>query len=140
MDSISAGQPINLDILCVKPSASIHESSYVSVVYKAFYSVGKEAFICERNRPWPESDHLTPPDEEIKNEWSYASTPPIFFYGAYGKSMPLNICVISNPTFVTSHITNLLQHFIKLFYLLRLNTHTQKTLTGRKLGNKRTSF
>ena len=119
---ISAGQPINWDILRVKPSANIHISSDVSAVHRAFYPVSKEAFFCGGNRPWPEPDHLNPSNEEIKNECSFASTLPIFFCGAYGKSLPLNICVISNANFVTSRITNLLQHFIKLFYLNLIHT------------------
>jgi hypothetical protein len=64
---ISAGKPRNWDFLRVKASISIRISSDASVVYRAFYPVGKEAFFCGRNRPWPEPGHLTPSNEEIKN-------------------------------------------------------------------------
>ena len=123
MARISAGEPRNCDFLRVKPSASILISSDVSVIYRFFYPFVKETFFSGGNRPWPKFDHLTPTSEEVKNEWSYASTPPIFLYGACGKSFPFHICIMNSPNFATSHITNLLQHFIKLLYLLKLNTY-----------------
>lgn len=124
MVKVSAGQKRNWDFLRIRPSASIRISSDISVVYRIFYPVCKEAFFCGGNSPWPKPDHLTPSNEDIKKEWSYTSTPHIHFYCAYGKSLPLNVCDLSSPNFVTSYITNLLQHFIKFFYLLKLHTHT----------------
>jgi hypothetical protein len=83
--------------------------------------------ICVINNPKLRPPILRICSEEVKNEWSYASTRIIFLYGAYGKTFTLNICVINNPNFANSHITNLL-HFIKFPYLFKLYTHTQKHL------------
>jgi hypothetical protein len=32
-------------------------------------------------RPWREADHSSPSSTEVKNEWSYKSTPPIRLHG-----------------------------------------------------------
>jgi hypothetical protein len=48
-------------------------------------------------RPGREADHLTPSSAEVKNEWSYTSTPPIRLYGVVlslkikGTNLPLSL-------------------------------------------------
>jgi hypothetical protein len=36
--------------------------------------------LCEVKRPWPEVDYSPPSSAEVKNEWSYTSTPLLLFW------------------------------------------------------------
>jgi len=41
---------------------------------------------------WPghEVDHSCPPSAEVRNEWSYTSTPAIYLHGADRTTLPLS--------------------------------------------------
>jgi hypothetical protein len=51
---------------------------------------------------WPglEVDHLPPSSAEVKNEWSYASTPAICLHGRYRDNftlVPTYVCTYKTP-------------------------------------------
>jgi hypothetical protein len=58
-----------------------------SEVHPLSYSMGTETSFSGRNRPWLETDHPAPPHAEVKNEWSYTSTPVYAFVASTGTTL-----------------------------------------------------
>jgi len=52
-----------------------------SWVHTASCSIGTTALSLEIKQPKHEADHSPPSSVEVKNEWNYASAPPICLYG-----------------------------------------------------------
>jgi hypothetical protein len=47
--------------------------------HPASYTMGTEVLFRGVKRPGLEADHSSPSSAEVKNEWSYTSTPPYVF-------------------------------------------------------------
>jgi hypothetical protein len=58
-----------------------HRVQTGSGAHPASYPVGTRGFFPGVKRPGREADHSTPSSAEVKNVWSYISTPLIRLYG-----------------------------------------------------------
>jgi hypothetical protein len=59
----------------------LHRVQNGSGAHLAPYPMGTEALSLETKRSRREADHWPPSSAEIKNAWSYTSTPPISLHG-----------------------------------------------------------
>jgi hypothetical protein len=58
-----------------------HHVQNGSGTHPASYPVGTRGSLPRVKRPEREADHSPPSSAEVKNAWSYTSTPPIRLYG-----------------------------------------------------------
>jgi hypothetical protein len=62
-------------------SCSKKELEQLYLIYPASYPIGTRGPFPGVKRPGREADHSPPSSVEVKNVWSYTSTPPIFLHG-----------------------------------------------------------
>jgi hypothetical protein len=58
-----------------------HRVPIGSGAHHASYATGNRGFSLGVKRPGCETDHSSPSSAEVKNEWSYTSTPPVRLHG-----------------------------------------------------------
>jgi hypothetical protein len=65
------------------PIFSLHHVQTSSQAHPALYEMGIGGSSPEEKQPRHEADHSPPSSAEVKNAWSYTSTPSILFMAWY---------------------------------------------------------
>jgi len=65
---------------------------------KLLFNVNEEVFRPKKKRPGRKADRVPPSRANVKNEWSYTSTPPICLHGMHRDNIISTFSIILKPT------------------------------------------